>query len=597
MQLRVLFFALESLLAPQFDPVFFNGQVFGAPLQAPPKIQPASPVAAATVPPVANLPLPPHSEAEYQPKIAAYTTVLALDPADADAYFQRGLAHAYLRNFPGALADFDASLQVDPSHGSSLEARALLKWITHSASTGDPSGALADYASALALDLPAIEPPLEEPEDFFAARGSQKFKRREFSAAVVDFGKVILLRPDQSYAYQERARARRGARDYTGAMEDFEKALELNPDRHWLLKELGELCLETHDVEQALAYYQRCAAANCTPEDLFRLAELLERFRDYDGATQVYDRILREDSQALHTAEALLHRAAVHQKTGDFQGARADITTALERDTSNTEAYLREGDLLTQMGAFEAAAESFDKAAERSLRIPSVPSYRSILKHRLGDISGALEEMNVALSFAPAQSGLYLQRSEVRLSATDAAGALSDCLKALALNPFDAEAYFHRAKLHLQTGDTGAAVICLSRALEIASRDVSAASYIWALGVLQRDESGAQTALGRILEACKGTSPSSLPENRIALHICGAITREQLWSEIPWSQSIRAGELPCEVLFFTGVKELANGRPEVALPLLRSCVEAGRPHFLSVIVAGLFLKNLGETAK
>jgi serine/threonine-protein kinase len=583
MKLRIFLLVLESLLAPQFDPVFFNGEVFGAPRQAPPKMEP-SPKAK-----VPLAPLPSHSQSENRALIEAYTKILSADPSDADAYVQRGLAKFYLRDYHAALLDYDTAVAEAPANGAAYEARSLLKWVLHAMATGDGNGALADYASALARDDQTIEPTLDAPEDFFAARAAHKFKIKDFWGATADWNKVILLKPETSSAYQERGRARRGALDYEGAMQDLQTALELCPERYWLFIELAEICLELRDEEGAISYYKRCLPAACDPQDLFSLAALEEKHRDYEGASAVYTKLIQEE---FDTVRALLCRARINQKIGDLLAAQADVDAALTLDADSPQIHLLQGNLQTELSFFSEAKRSYEKVFQFSATDPSFLLPRAILKQRTGDIKGALDDMDQAVAIAPGDFLLYRQRAKILFREGDHSGALQDCLKSLALNPFEAETYILRAKLHLKDGELEGATICLKRALEVSPRCVNAAMHLWGLNIHGKSEVGAQSALTAIAKACEGTSPAWLFENRLALHIGGALPRMELMREIPVLQSVASGESQSDAFYFTGVKALADGEINVAVALLQQCQKLGQPDFFSVMIAGLILKTL-----
>lgn len=56
------------------------------------------------------------SQGDYPAAIAAYTQALNTDPTNADAYYNRGVAHYYLGKPQLALEDFTQAIQLDPRY-------------------------------------------------------------------------------------------------------------------------------------------------------------------------------------------------------------------------------------------------------------------------------------------------------------------------------------------------------------------------------------------------------------------------------------------------------------------------------------------------
>ena len=100
----------------------------------------------------------------------------------AMAYNGRGSAKDDLKDYAGAIADYDKAIELDPKDASTYNNRAISK------------KNLKDYAGAIA-----------------------------------DYNKAIELDPQYAYAYNNRGIAKYDLKDYAGAIADYDKAIELNP--------------------------------------------------------------------------------------------------------------------------------------------------------------------------------------------------------------------------------------------------------------------------------------------------------------------------------------------------------------------------------
>ena len=79
---------------------------------------------------------------DYDAAIANYDRAIALEPNDADAYHNRGIAKDALGDYAGAIADYDRVVALDPDNVAVLEDRAVAI-----AGQEAHTGAIADYGA------------------------------------------------------------------------------------------------------------------------------------------------------------------------------------------------------------------------------------------------------------------------------------------------------------------------------------------------------------------------------------------------------------------------------------------------------------------
>lgn len=132
-------------------------------------------------------------------------------------------------------------------------------------------------------------------------------------------------------------------------------------------------------------------------------------------------------------ATTFYNRAVGRTETGDFNGALADYTRAIELDPELAEAYLNRG-------------------------------YAHDL---LGNIPEAMDDYSQAIALAPDLGMAYFNRSSARLAIGDFRGAIADSTRAIELDANAALAYVNRGAAELRLGEYDEAVRDSDLALQI----------------------------------------------------------------------------------------------------------------------------------
>jgi len=193
-----------------------------------------------------------------------------------------------------------------------------------------------------------------------------------------------------------------------------------------------------------------------------------------------------------HYALACFDRAAAKATSGDAAGALADYTRALEIDPRFLPARYNRARLY--LGALREPRKALDDFAQMlkvNSKIALVYSGRASARAALGDLPGALEEMNAALALAPRDARLYAVRAEVRNRLKDHAGALEDVAAALLRDPREPIACAQRAVAKAGLGDAPGALEDSRTALLLDPRSaVAFCTRAWAKNQLD-DPAGA----------------------------------------------------------------------------------------------------------
>ncbi len=172
---------------------------------------------------------------------------------------------------------------------------------------------------------------------------------------------------------------------------------------------------------------------------------------------------------------AYYYRGWAKEKLGDYSGAIADYTKAIELDTttkhqySDCSAYIHRGDLKKKLGDNAGAQEDYQKALIKFDSDTIVNHiYRGDLNQLLGDYTGALSDYTKAIAESESDYVLnYMRRGDLKYELEDYSGAIEDYTKIIQLFPERIDLYNKRAYAKYGIGDKKGACLDWSRAGEL----------------------------------------------------------------------------------------------------------------------------------
>lgn len=214
--------------------------------------------------------------------VTLWSDVLERHPRSAVSYGNRGHARAASGDAAGALADFQAAL--DLGLAPALRARVLFDRARLRQDLGELEAAVAEYGEALRLDPRHVEA--------LVNRGNALDAAGRPADALADYDEALRRDSGSDLAYYNRGLTRRRLGDLPGALSDFDAALRLNPWR-------------------PAAWFNRAVV-------LAAIGRLAEAREDLDRAVA-----LRPDD-----GETLRLRGAVRGRLGDARGAEEDLRRA-----------------------------------------------------------------------------------------------------------------------------------------------------------------------------------------------------------------------------------------------------------------------------
>jgi tetratricopeptide (TPR) repeat protein len=405
------------------------------------------------------------SERRWTAALATYDQALALRSDDVETLVKRGSLRLRLSDGVGALSDAAQALKLEPG---SADAQALQKRVDGRRygladlyyNSGYDALTLRRYDAALAqFDKALIMRP-----DLIDARVSLAATldfMGDDERAQVELDHALQLQPNNTGALINRGVVRRKLDDFAGSRADLERALALRPRDSRALVNYGITLTALYELDAALAALD--LAITIAPRDAIA-------YVDRAGAWYTKGEFARADADF---AQAILLKPnfeAAYQArgwaeliAGDRRLAMADFDQALQQSPGDGRAWLERG--LAYAAADDAphADADFDAAlrtAETQIaRHPGVAGpllSRCGLRARMGrDLQGAIADCNQALTLRPAAENAVLWRALAELRLEDCTAAVRDADAAVSMRK-DPFALYIRGVCRLRAGQTAA---------------------------------------------------------------------------------------------------------------------------------------------
>lgn len=200
-------------------------------------------------------------------------------------------------------------------------------------------------------------------------------------------------------------------------------------------------------------------------QTLFEQGQALELKGKSAEAIAAYTRAIAVDPKF---SEAYRRRALVLSSTGDRPAAIADFTRAIDADPKNARAYNGRASARMNLKDYATAMKDLDSALALDPNYSNAWSNRGRIKaDGLGDLLGALADMNRSIEADPKNRVTYWVRGDVKVRLKDLDGAIADYTTAHALDPRDASPLILRANAKVERKDATGALADYDSALKI----------------------------------------------------------------------------------------------------------------------------------
>lgn len=337
-------------------------------------------------------------------------------------------------------------------------------------------------------------------------RGMMQLQLKNYDRAIIDFTRVITLKPNDEIGYYERGRAYMQSGDYDAALDDLKQAVridEKDPNAYAIRAIVNEK-LGRHP--EALADYDRAIELkNDVSIFYFNKGDYLDNIGQYPDAEKCYGESLRLDPNHV---DSYLFRARCRLHQSHVSGAAEDIDTAQRLVPGNPVIQACLADVYLHMGKYDRAKELSDSVLVRYPGIAEALLVRAkILMHdkkydqaleafeRLEQTSIMRADLLISRGFALRMAGRYEEamvdykslekmhdysaksknfQGLVLFGMKDIDGAIRAYSEALAKSPSLYYAFTNRAKAFVEKGEKSKALDDLNKALELNDKYITA---------------------------------------------------------------------------------------------------------------------------
>lgn len=389
--------------------------------------------------------------------IADYSESLRLNPAQAAAYNNRGIA---LEDDAHAIADFTEALARDPKLVVAYRNRGH-RWD----SLAEHARAIADYTRIIDLD------PLDAGAYF--RRGLGEFNLRQYDLAALDFRAMLGLRPASAYAiiwrYLSDARISGpidAGRELEAGAKDLDRTKWPGPVAHFLAGWLGADDLrrsakqgdaktqveQTCEVDHYLGQWHLLHRRADEARRLFEraVATCPKTFHEYRGAVAA----LKPPGDASAASDAdrdICNR--IESIPGDLIAACTRVAASGQLDAAALAGlYHRRGQAFAKLENWQRAIADFTEVLRRDPDNARVYADRGDAWHAEGDTYKAMADYNASLHLA-LDARVYGSRGDEWLGRGVYSSAIADFTKAIELDPGNARFFSQRGAAWEKKGD------------------------------------------------------------------------------------------------------------------------------------------------
>lgn len=311
------------------------------------------------------------------------------DEKNAEAYRLKAQASAMLSRFEEALADVDASLEIDSDDHETYALKGFILALQekYEEAADVLQTALDKYEPEEGSDMPYTVAHLRRAsaleEAAKQAEGDETKQLALFTEARDEVQRLLEALPERPELARDRASAlytlgvnQRMIGELSAAVKTFSEAIDINPG-------------------MAPAYFRRGIC-------FFHLGEERLAIKDFDKAAGL-------DFESPHAA---LWKGRTYAQLGEYYNALRAYSEAIAVSDRYTDAYMNRGLTYVKLGNYEAAIEDFDDAIRLQPTNASLYFYRGVVYKLQGDYKRAVRSLATAIDFDDKLADAYLHMSE-----------------------------------------------------------------------------------------------------------------------------------------------------------------------------------------
>lgn len=231
-------------------------------------------------------------------------------PKEAQSYIVAFIYYAWTYDIQNALRELDAAVTTNPKDDEALDHRARYK-----DEIGDNKGAVIDFDKLIALK--------PDKSVYYYNRSSANFDLKNYDAVISDCKKAISLDDNNYEAYVMLANVYDTYGDTAKATANYEKAITIMPNREFAYNELGGVYYNKGDYKQALNCFSRMLERN--PNAISSLkyrADCYTKLLEHNNAINDYTKLISLEPDKL---EHYMNRATAELAAGKNADACIDM--------------------------------------------------------------------------------------------------------------------------------------------------------------------------------------------------------------------------------------------------------------------------------
>ena len=299
--------------------------------------------------------------------------------------------------------------------------------------------------------------------DYMMRVGVNALYYNDYVLAIKYFNQAINAKPYLAEAYSFRSEAKYHLGDYVGAEKDAATAIELNPFIPYCYEHRSLALARLNRYSEAIENYKVLLKMLPDNSGIWRNYAIFHyRMNDFDGAMAAIDTLR---AKAPNNTVALHLRSSLLREKGDTLGAIAALDTVLMIDKYDHAAYMDRSIINIGLRKYEEVESDLTQAIHL---YPMSGHYinRSIAREELGNLRGAMEDLDMAVQLDPDNALAHMNRGLLREKVGDYNRAIEDYSFVLECVPDHIRARYARAMLLKQTGDWQGAVADLTKLIE-----------------------------------------------------------------------------------------------------------------------------------
>ena len=418
--------------------------------------------------------------------IEHYSHAITLNPDNADAYNNRGIAYNIKGDSDQAIPDYTKAIELKPYYAAAYTNRGAAY-----SNRGEFDRAIADHTKAIELK-----------PDYAAAytnRGTTYRNKGEFDLAVADHTKAIELKPDYAAAYTNRGAAYSNRGEFDRAIVDCNTAIRFNPNYAEAYNNRGIIYSIKGHFDRAITDYSAAVRLNPNYAEAYNNRGVTyERKGEFDRAIvdcntairfnpdyaeaynnrgNAYDRkgeyghAIANHTKAIELkpdfAAAYTNRGNAYDRKGEYDLAIGDYSKAIELKPDYAEAYTNRGITYSNKGEFDRAIANHTKAIDLKPDFAAAYTNRGNAYDRKGEYDLAIEDYSKAIKLNPALALVFSNRGSTYCKKGCFTQAIKDLTKAIKLSPNCADAYFNRGNIYRDKGEVDQSIASYTAAIEL----------------------------------------------------------------------------------------------------------------------------------